>query len=99
MRTPSLATDDGTFGVIVEQGPLLNTLAGGGYTRLDPVSINGLAGYKSITGYPAIAVALSTDETLYISAQNLTMEQLTAIAEHITITNEATWRAHYRLTD
>ena len=99
MRTPSLSTDDGTFSVAVEQGALLNTLAGGGNTKLDPVTINGLNGYKSTTGHPTIAIALSTDETLYISAQNLTMKQLTDIAEHITITDEASWRAHYGLTD
>ncbi|MEO6125976.1 MAG: hypothetical protein ABIR32_19925 [Ilumatobacteraceae bacterium] len=61
--------------------------------------LNGLTGYESTTGYPTIALALSTDETLYISAQNLTMEQLSTIAEHITITDEATWRAHYGVTD
>lgn len=95
MRTPSLSTDDGTFSVSVDQGPVLSFLAGGGSTKLDAVTINGLNGYKSTTGYPTIALAVSTDETLYISAQNLTMEQLTDIAKHITITDEATWRAHY----
>ncbi len=99
MSTPSLSTDDGTFVVAVEQGAILNTLAGGGTTKLNRVTINGLNGYMSTTGYPTIAIALSADETLYIYAQNLTMEQLTDIAENITITDEATWRGHYGLTD
>jgi len=99
MRTPSLLTNDGSFGVAVEQGPLLNTLAGGGYTKLDTVTVNGLYGFKSATGYPTIGLALSTDETLYIYSQSLTMEQLTNLAENVTITDEASWRTSYELTD
>jgi hypothetical protein len=99
MHAPSLSANDRTFSVAVEQGALLNTLAGGGHTKLDAVTINGLNGYKSTTGNPTIALALSTDETLYIDGHNLTMEQLTDIAKHIAITDETTWRAHYGLTD
>ena len=99
MRSPLVANDDGTFSVAVEQGPVLNVLAGGGSTTLDRVTINGLNGYKSTTGDPTIALAITSDETLYLSARTLTMEQLTAIAQGVTITDGASWRAHYELAD
>lgn len=99
MRTPTLSTNDGTFGVAVEQGPLLSTLAGGGYTKLEPISINSLNGYRSTVGAPTIGLALSTDETLYIYGQNLTLEQLTDLAQHVTITDEVAWRARYLPAD
>jgi hypothetical protein len=99
MRSPLVANDDGTFSVAVEQGPVLNVLAGGGSTTLDRVTINGLNGYKSTTGDPTIALAITADETLYLSARTLTMEQLTAIAQAVTITDGASWRAHYELAD
>ena len=99
MRSPIVSTDDGTFSVGVEQGPILDAIVGGGITMLDRVTINGLNGYKSTTGDPTIALAITTDETLYLSTSVLTMEQLTAIANGVTITDDATWRAHYGLAD
>lgn len=97
MSTPMLSTDDGTFGVSVQDGPLLNTIAGGGFTHLEQVTISGRLGYRSTTGDPTIGVALSTDETLYISSTTLTIEQLMAIAENITITDEASWTSNYSI--
>ena len=99
MRTPSLSTNDGTFGVAVHEGSLLTVLAGAGYTRLERIMINGRDGYRSTVGTPAIGLALSTDETLFVYGQDLTMAQLTDIARHVSITDEATWRALYAPAD
>lgn len=95
MSTPMLDTSDGTFGVSVQDGPLLNTLAGGGFTHLTQLTISGRLGYGSTTGNPTIGIAISADETLYISSTTLTIEQLIAIAEDITITDEASWTSQY----
>jgi hypothetical protein len=98
---PMVDTNDSpaTFSAMVVGGPLLTWLAGAGMPYPEPITINGRPGYRSTTGDPTIALALSTDETLFIHSSTYTMDQLIAAATDITITDEATWKAHYGVTD
>ncbi len=101
LSEPMVDTNDSpaTFSAMVVGGPLLNWLASAGVTQPEPITINGRPGYRSTTGDPTIALALSTDETLFIHSSTYTMDQLIAAATNITITDEATWKAHYAVTD
>lgn len=93
MVTPYLSTNDGAaLSVTIDQDPALSFLAG---REVDPITINGRSGYRSNSGTPTIVIAISTDETLYISSTIIDIEQLTDIAQNITFVDESTWNDLY----
>jgi hypothetical protein len=89
MVTPYLSTDDGTtLSVTIEQGAVLSNLVG---RNVEPITINGRNGYRTTSGTPTIVIAVSTDETLYISSTIVDIDQLTDIANNITLVDQSTW--------
>jgi hypothetical protein len=101
MRTPSVNTEGvrGVLSMSVEDGPILATLAGGGVLKPQSITINGLHGYRSTTGRPVIVLAPATDETLWLSSETMTFEELQGVAERVQLVDEATFRAKYNVTD
>lgn len=95
MSVPILSTDDGTFSVSVQDGPLLGMLGAGPTMQFEPVTIGRLNGYQSINGNALIALALNSDETLMLQSSVMSLDELTEIAGHITLTDHATWVAQY----
>jgi hypothetical protein len=101
IANPMVDTNDTahTFAASVVHGPLLSTFLLEGQPHCRPITINGRPGYQSTAGTPTIVIGLSSDETLFVNSETFTMDQLVSVAKRITITDEATWRAHYHITD
>lgn len=85
------------FNVSVQEGPVLSSLVSGGVTEMRPVMINGLDGYEATTGRPVIGLAVSTDETLWVSSETMSRAELTELAGQIRLVDEAAYREHYGL--
>lgn len=95
MLVPTLTTDDGRLDVEVGDGPVLAALAGAGVTDLVAVSVNGRPGYRAATGRSIVALALSSDETLVMSSNEMSIGELMAVAARVSFTDQATWERRY----
>jgi hypothetical protein len=92
MTFPAMSVGDGLFGVRIEQGAALSVLGG---RDVATITVNGRHGYRSISGPPTVAIAVSTDETLYLTSTIVDIEQLMEIAQRVTLVDESTWVALY----